>query len=116
MFSQESNEVGYQSIPQVTYNEVNLFRSEDLSDMRLSGSRWTAMMSEDPNEFIPPEDEVFPAEEQPLPAVVSPTTDSPGYIADSNPDEDEVDPEEDLEEDPKEDPTDYPTDGGDDDD
>ncbi|GJW21636.1 hypothetical protein Tco_0032258 [Tanacetum coccineum] len=67
-------------------------------------------------EFMPPEDEVFPAEEQPLPAVVSPTTDSPGYIADSNPDEDEVDPEEDLEEDPKEDPTDYPTDGGDDDD
>ncbi|GJX69318.1 hypothetical protein Tco_0305045 [Tanacetum coccineum] len=67
-------------------------------------------------EFMPLEDEVFPAEEQPLPAVVSPTTDSPGYIADSNPDEDEVDPEEDLEEDPKEDPTDYPTDGGDDDD
>ncbi|GKE11115.1 hypothetical protein Tco_1414666, partial [Tanacetum coccineum] len=39
---------------------------------------------------------------------VSPTTDSPGYIAESNPNEDEEDPEED--------PTDYPADGGDDDD
>ncbi|GKB21695.1 putative reverse transcriptase domain-containing protein [Tanacetum coccineum] len=56
-------------------------------------------------EFMPPEDEVFPAEEQPLPAAVSPTTDSPGYIADSDP-----------EEDPEEDPADYPADGGDDDD
>ncbi|GJU39886.1 hypothetical protein Tco_1192843 [Tanacetum coccineum] len=56
-------------------------------------------------EFMPSEDEVFPAEEQPLPAVVSPTADSPGYIADS-----------DLEEDPEEDPIDYPVDGGDDDD
>ncbi|GKG65692.1 hypothetical protein Tco_0685354, partial [Tanacetum coccineum] len=34
-------------------------------------------------------DEVFPAEEQPLTATVSPTTNSPGYIADSNPEEDE---------------------------
>ncbi|GJX27878.1 hypothetical protein Tco_0235957 [Tanacetum coccineum] len=57
-------------------------------------------------EFMPPEDEVFPIEEKPLPAAVSPTTDSPGYIADSNP--------EDLKEDPEEDH--YPTDGGDDDD
>nr|GEW34416.1 hypothetical protein [Tanacetum cinerariifolium] len=31
-------------------------------------------------EYIPPEDEVFPTEEQPLPAAASPTTDSPGYI------------------------------------
>ncbi|GJS59657.1 hypothetical protein Tco_0654441 [Tanacetum coccineum] len=63
-------------------------------------------------EFMPPEDEVFPAEEQPLPATVSPTTDSPGYIVDSDPDEDEEDPKED----PEEDPTEYPADGGDDDD
>ncbi|GJZ19763.1 integrase, catalytic region, zinc finger, CCHC-type containing protein [Tanacetum coccineum] len=56
-------------------------------------------------EFMPPEDEVFPAEEQPLPTVVSPTSDSPGYIADSDPKED-----------PEEDPVDYPADGGDDDD
>ncbi|GJX14688.1 hypothetical protein Tco_0206446, partial [Tanacetum coccineum] len=59
-------------------------------------------------EFMPPEDEVFPAEEQPLPAAILPTADSPGYIADSDLEEDEEDPEED--------PTDYLADGGDDDD
>ncbi|GKE71706.1 hypothetical protein Tco_1529778, partial [Tanacetum coccineum] len=52
-------------------------------------------------EFMPPKDEVFLAKEQPLPAAVSHTADSLGYIADS---------------DPEEDPTDYPADGGDDDD
>ncbi|GJT13573.1 hypothetical protein Tco_0860615 [Tanacetum coccineum] len=67
-------------------------------------------------EFMPPEDEVFLAKEQPLPAAVSPTTDLPGYIADSDPEEDEEDPEEDPKEDPKEDPIDYHVDGGDDDD
>ncbi|GKC17223.1 hypothetical protein Tco_1014005, partial [Tanacetum coccineum] len=56
-------------------------------------------------EFMPPEDEVFPAEEQPLPAAVSPTADSPGYIADFYPKED-----------PEEDPIDNPVDRGDDDD
>nr|GEU97289.1 putative reverse transcriptase domain-containing protein [Tanacetum cinerariifolium] len=52
-----------------------------------------------------PEDDVLPAKEQPLPAAVSPTTDSPGYIIKS-------DPEEDLkkdDEDPEEDPADYAT-------
>ncbi|GKD80089.1 hypothetical protein Tco_1342710, partial [Tanacetum coccineum] len=63
--------------------------------------------------FMPPEDEVFLAEEKPLPTVVSPTADSPtadspGYIVDSDLEEDE--------EDPDKDPTDYPADGGDDDD
>nr|GEZ05574.1 putative reverse transcriptase domain-containing protein [Tanacetum cinerariifolium] len=43
-------------------------------------------------EYIPPEDEVFPAEEQPLPAAASPTTNLPGYILESDSDED---PEED---------------------
>ncbi|GKB37136.1 hypothetical protein Tco_0882078 [Tanacetum coccineum] len=57
-------------------------------------------------EFMPPEDDVFLAEEQPLPVVVSPTADSPSYITESNP---KVDPEED-DEDPEEDPADYPTD------
>ncbi|GJT36646.1 hypothetical protein Tco_0927065 [Tanacetum coccineum] len=61
-------------------------------------------------EFMPPEDHVFPAEEQPLPAVVSPTADSPGYIPESDP---EGDPED--EEDPEEDPAYYPADIGDDD-
>ncbi|GKG49538.1 hypothetical protein Tco_0515990, partial [Tanacetum coccineum] len=42
-------------------------------------------------EFMPSEDEVFPAEEQLLPAVVSPTANSPGYIADSDLKEDEED-------------------------
>nr|GFD06785.1 hypothetical protein [Tanacetum cinerariifolium] len=49
-------------------------------------------------EYIPPEDEVFPAEEQLLPAAASPTIDSPGYIPESNPHED---PEDDNDQDPK---------------
>nr|GEX56498.1 putative ribonuclease H-like domain-containing protein [Tanacetum cinerariifolium] len=52
---------------------------------------------------IPLKDEVFPAEEQPLPVAASPTTDSPGYILESDPDED-------LEDDDDEDPADYPAD------
>ncbi|GJW97912.1 hypothetical protein Tco_0179720 [Tanacetum coccineum] len=32
-------------------------------------------------EFMPPNDEVLPAEEQLLPAATSPTTDSPGYVS-----------------------------------
>ncbi|GJW95961.1 hypothetical protein Tco_0175633 [Tanacetum coccineum] len=59
-------------------------------------------------EFMPPGEEVFLAEEQPLPAVVLPTTDSPGYITDSDPEEDKEDPEEDR--------ADYPADERDDDD
>nr|GEV96172.1 reverse transcriptase domain-containing protein [Tanacetum cinerariifolium] len=42
-------------------------------------------------EFMPPEDEVFPAEEQPLPTTVSPTIESPGYITDFDPEEDSID-------------------------
>nr|GEX60997.1 hypothetical protein [Tanacetum cinerariifolium] len=52
---------------------------------------------------MPPEDDVFPAEEQPLPVAATPTADSPGYIP-------EFDPKGDLEEDPEEDPVDYPAD------
>ncbi|GKB02946.1 hypothetical protein Tco_0831035 [Tanacetum coccineum] len=55
-------------------------------------------------EFMPPGDDVLPAEEEPLPTAVSPTADSPGYITES-------DSEEDLkeeDEDPEEDPADYP--------
>nr|GFA02040.1 hypothetical protein [Tanacetum cinerariifolium] len=58
-------------------------------------------------EYIPPEDEVFPVEEQPLPAATSPTTDSPGYILECDSDKD---PEDDDDEDLEEDPADYPTD------
>ncbi|GKD05380.1 hypothetical protein Tco_1180354, partial [Tanacetum coccineum] len=57
--------------------------------------------------YMPPEEDVFPAKEQPLPATASPTADSPGYILESDPEED---PEKDDEEDPEEDPSDYPTD------
>ncbi|GKF04786.1 hypothetical protein Tco_0035454, partial [Tanacetum coccineum] len=60
---------------------------------------------------MPPEDEVFPAEEQPLPAAASPTADSPGYVPKSDLKEDL---EEDDEDDPEEDPANYPADGGDD--
>ncbi|GJR17854.1 hypothetical protein Tco_0966381 [Tanacetum coccineum] len=56
-------------------------------------------------EFMPPEDEVLPAEEQPLPAAASPTTDSPRYVTESDPEEDS---KEDDDEDPEEDPADYP--------
>ncbi|GKG07615.1 hypothetical protein Tco_0330584, partial [Tanacetum coccineum] len=97
----------------VTYTVVSS-PFEDLSDIRSQGEPEQAPLSLEfvPKpvypEFMPPEDEVFPAEEKLLPAAVSPTTDSPGYIANSDPEEDEEDPEED--------PTDYPSDGGDDDD
>ncbi|GJY34669.1 hypothetical protein Tco_0419138 [Tanacetum coccineum] len=57
-------------------------------------------------EFLPVDDEVFPAEEQPMPAADSPTHQSPGYIPESN-------LEEDPKEDDEEDPADYPADRGD---
>ncbi|GJW34599.1 hypothetical protein Tco_0054631 [Tanacetum coccineum] len=59
-------------------------------------------------EYIPLEDEhVFLAEEQPLPPVVSPTAESPGYVVESDPEEYEGDETEDG-------PVDYPMDGGED--
>ncbi|GKB37097.1 hypothetical protein Tco_0882039 [Tanacetum coccineum] len=60
-------------------------------------------------EYIVPSDDEAPMEDQPLPADASPVALSPGYVADSN-------PEEDPKEDPEEDHADYPADGGDDDD
>ncbi|GJX77298.1 hypothetical protein Tco_0324109 [Tanacetum coccineum] len=57
-------------------------------------------------EFLP-EDDVLPAKEQPLHVAASPTTESPGYITES-------DPEEDPKEDDEEDPADYPADRGED--
>ncbi|GKB35119.1 hypothetical protein Tco_0880061 [Tanacetum coccineum] len=61
--------------------------------------------------FMPLEDEILPAEEQPLPVAISHTADSPDYVLESDPEED---PEEEDDEDPKGDPADYPADGGDD--
>nr|GEW36695.1 hypothetical protein [Tanacetum cinerariifolium] len=47
-------------------------------------------------QYIPLEDEhILPAEEQPLPHVVSPTTESPGYVVESDPEEYEDDKTED---------------------
>ncbi|GKG28010.1 hypothetical protein Tco_0406337, partial [Tanacetum coccineum] len=64
-------------------------------------------------EYIPLEDEhKFSAEEQPLPPVVSPTAESPGYVAESDPEEDLEEYEDDESEDG---PVFYPMDEGDDD-
>ncbi|GJY41901.1 hypothetical protein Tco_0429171, partial [Tanacetum coccineum] len=62
-------------------------------------------------DYMPSEDEVFLAEEQPLPAAASPTAQSPDYVPESDP---KADPEEDDDKDPEEDPVDYPADRGDD--
>ncbi|GKC52709.1 hypothetical protein Tco_1075454, partial [Tanacetum coccineum] len=56
-------------------------------------------------EYLVPSDNEVPIKDQPLPADASPTTLSPGYVADS-----------DLEEDPKEDLVEYHVDGGGDED
>ncbi|GJR87641.1 zinc finger, CCHC-type containing protein [Tanacetum coccineum] len=60
-------------------------------------------------EYLVPSDANAPLEDQPLPADASPTALSPGYMVDS-------DLNEDPEEDPEEDHADYPADGGDGDD
>ncbi|GKG21657.1 hypothetical protein Tco_0384252, partial [Tanacetum coccineum] len=63
-------------------------------------------------EYMPQEDEILSAEEQPLPAAAaSPNADSLGYVPESDPEEE---PKED-DEDPEEDPADHPADGDDDD-
>ncbi|GKB04356.1 hypothetical protein Tco_0832499, partial [Tanacetum coccineum] len=63
-------------------------------------------------EYIPLEDEhEFPAEEQPLPLVDSPTAESPRYVIESDPEED---PEEYEDDETKDSPVDYPMDRGDD--
>ncbi|GKB34224.1 hypothetical protein Tco_0879166 [Tanacetum coccineum] len=63
-------------------------------------------------EYIPLEDEhEFPAEEHPLPPVDSPTAELPGYVTESDPEEDLEEYEDDETEDG---PVDYPVDGGDD--
>nr|GFB38785.1 hypothetical protein [Tanacetum cinerariifolium] len=63
-------------------------------------------------EYIPLENEhIFPVEEQPLPPVVSPTAESPEYVAESDPKEDLEEYEDDETENGL---VDYPMDGGDD--
>nr|GFA83589.1 hypothetical protein [Tanacetum cinerariifolium] len=65
-------------------------------------------------EYLLPADDVLPAEEQPLPAAVSPTAESPRYITKLEP---EMEPEEEDGDDEKyeEDSIEYSTSGGDDD-
>nr|GEW22353.1 putative reverse transcriptase domain-containing protein [Tanacetum cinerariifolium] len=63
-------------------------------------------------EYIPLENEhILSVKEQPLLPVVSPTAESPGYVAESNPEED---PEEYEDDETEDGPVDYPMDGGDD--
>ncbi|GJR59286.1 hypothetical protein Tco_1501448 [Tanacetum coccineum] len=63
-------------------------------------------------EYIPLEDDhEFPAEEQPLPPIDSPTAESPRYITKSDLEED---PEEYEDDETEDGPVDYPMDGGDD--
>ncbi|GKC79568.1 hypothetical protein Tco_1130342 [Tanacetum coccineum] len=66
---------------------------------------------EDPQTPPVPQDEDEPAEEQPLPPVDSPTAQSPGYVTESDPEEDLEEYEDDATEDGL---IDYPMDGGDD--
>nr|GFB31036.1 hypothetical protein [Tanacetum cinerariifolium] len=65
-------------------------------------------------EYLPPADDMLPAEGQPLPAAVSPTAESPGYIMKSEP---EIEPGENDGDDEKceGDSIDYPTSEGDND-
>ncbi|GKC36318.1 hypothetical protein Tco_1048702 [Tanacetum coccineum] len=94
----------------VTYTAVSS-PFDDGSDIGSPGVDGPPIMPEDPYTYIMAayqEDEILLAEEQPLPAAVSPTADSPGYVPESDSEEDDEDPEEDL--------ADYPADRDDDDD
>ncbi|GKC97753.1 hypothetical protein Tco_1168028, partial [Tanacetum coccineum] len=62
-------------------------------------------------EYMPQEDEILLAKEQPLLAAASPTADSTGYVPESDPEEEPEEDDEDLEEYP----ADYPADRDDDD-
>nr|GEW91384.1 hypothetical protein [Tanacetum cinerariifolium] len=88
--------------------------------MSSASSAVTYTFPHDPNyvpkpryhEYIPQEDEhVLLAEEQPLPPIDSPTAESPGYVAELDPEED---PEEYEDDEIKDGPVDYPMDEGDD--
>nr|GEX86978.1 hypothetical protein [Tanacetum cinerariifolium] len=65
-------------------------------------------------EYLPPADDVLPAEEQPLPTAVSHTVELPGYITESEP-KMEQEEEDGDDEKSEEDSIEYPTSGGDDD-
>ncbi|GKF54588.1 hypothetical protein Tco_0164928, partial [Tanacetum coccineum] len=87
----------------VTYTTVSsLF--EDGSDIGSPGVDGPPILPEDPYAYImatyqvppspdyipdPEEDEILSAEERPLPAAASPTIDLPGYVPESDPEEEE---------------------------
>ncbi|GJT77675.1 hypothetical protein Tco_1044400 [Tanacetum coccineum] len=87
--------------PTVTYTSISNYYKEPSNigspGVVVYGYDRLPMHPPSPDYFIPPEDDVFPA------AAVLPTTDSPGYITESDPKEDL---KEEDDEDPKEDPTD----------
>nr|GEX97937.1 hypothetical protein [Tanacetum cinerariifolium] len=104
----------------VTYTSVSS------KDVLFWGIRFFGMEQPDSLEAAPqspiqtppvPQDEdeqderVLPSKEQPLRPVVSPTAESPKYVAESDPEED---PEEHEDDETKDGPVDYPMDGGDD--
>nr|GEX69294.1 hypothetical protein [Tanacetum cinerariifolium] len=103
----------------ITYTEVSS-PFKDLSDIGSPGVNGLPMMPQDPYAYVeaalqaPPSPDNVPGPEHPpspaypLPAAVLPTADSPGYILESYPEEDDEDHEED--------PADYPIDREDDDD
>ncbi|GKC22098.1 hypothetical protein Tco_1024248, partial [Tanacetum coccineum] len=110
----------------VTYTVVSIL-FEDGSDIGSPGVDGPPLMPEDPYAYImaayqvspspdyipgPEEDEILSAKEQPLPVATLPTANSPGYVPESDLEEE---PEED-DKDPEEDPPDYPADRDDDDD
>ncbi|GKD92124.1 hypothetical protein Tco_1371961, partial [Tanacetum coccineum] len=64
-----------------------------------------------PEYILLEDDHEFPAEEQPLPPVDSPTAESLGYVTESDPEED---PEEYEDDETEDGPVGYPIDGGDD--
>nr|GFD09453.1 hypothetical protein [Tanacetum cinerariifolium] len=65
-------------------------------------------------EYLPPADDVFLTEEQPLPAAVSPTAESSGFIVDSEPEMD-LEEEDGDDEESEGDSINYPTSRRDDD-
>nr|GFB75169.1 hypothetical protein [Tanacetum cinerariifolium] len=96
----------------VTYTTVSSpceGRSGDVSP----GLVGPPVMPEDPYAYVVATFQALPSPDYPLPAAALPTTDSPGYIPESDPDED---PKDDDDEDPEVDPADYPTDHDDEED
>ncbi|GJR84560.1 hypothetical protein Tco_0155345 [Tanacetum coccineum] len=92
----------------VTYTLVSI-PVEDDSDIGSPGVDGPPIMPEDPYAYIMAayqEDEILPAEDQPLPAAASPTADPPGYVPESDPEEepsgDDVDDEDEEKEEEEE--------------